>query len=47
MLLVDSSQRKQTTVLKASVSLDSLQLKDGRVDTVTKFAYAKKDRCHV
>lgn len=46
-LLVDSSRRNMTTILKASVSMDSLELKGGKVDTVTTFKYAKKDHCHV
>ena len=47
MLLVDSSQRKQTVLLKATVSMDSLLLKGGRVDTVTSYSYAKKDHCRM
>lgn len=46
-LLVDSSERRETAILKAIVSLDSLKLRNGAVDTVRTFKYAKKDRCHV
>lgn len=46
-LLVDSSARGRTTVLKARLSTDTLRLEGGKLDTVDNFTYSRKDLCKV
>jgi hypothetical protein len=43
MLMVDSNVVNRIAILRARVSLDSMQLKGGHLDTVDYFTYGKKD----
>lgn len=46
-IMVDSSEKKSTVVVRFSVEMDSLVLAEGRVDTLASFTLAKGDRCKV
>ena len=46
-VLVDSSDRQRTVLLRAVVELDSMQLEGHKIDTLAKYEYGKKDRCLV
>lgn len=46
-LLVDSAEEGQTAILRATLSLDSLSLDGGRMDTVARYPYGRKDHCLV
>lgn len=46
-IMVDSSKAKRAVVVKFMVEMDSLELVDGKVDTLASFAMAKGDRCRV
>lgn len=46
-LLVDSSARGKTSILRARLKTDTLSLEGGRVDTVDNYTYGRKDLCKV
>lgn len=46
-LLVDSSAWGRTSILRARLSLDTLRLEGGRLDTVDYYTYDRDDRCQV
>lgn len=47
LLMVDSSAKGQTAILRATLLLDSLTLEGGRLDTVARYSYGEKDHCSV
>ena len=46
-LLVDSSDRNRTTILRARMTTDTLRLIGGHMDTVDSYTYGRKDCCKV
>lgn len=46
-VVLDESQKRQTTILSYKVNLDSLTVIGGAADTIGHFQYGKKDKCMV
>ncbi len=46
-LLVDSSATGRTTIFRAKVTMDTLRLVGGSLDTVDSYTYGRKDTCRV